>query len=211
MLRTLRRTLALAALTTAAAHAQYLPVGVQQNVAIATILGGGWTQCYAATMATALGRNAQTVRNACSGDRLMMAGRETGSSTLLLAAQASFAEVFTITAQSANATNLFNGAQWYFNPNDWSWGFAEAGATTFQKQCDVNVGALRMCLHTFDGVGGYRIGDVQGLNDSQAYEKVFFTYSANANVVPEPSTYALMATGLAGLGAVARRQRARAA
>jgi hypothetical protein len=35
--------------------------------------------------------------------------------------------------------------------------------------------------------------------------------TVNAGDVPEPSTYALMATGLAGLAAVARRRRTAAA
>lgn len=41
--------------TLPAAAAIYLPADPQLNVALSSITGGGWTQCYAAPMATFLG------------------------------------------------------------------------------------------------------------------------------------------------------------
>jgi hypothetical protein len=53
-----------------------------------------------------------------------------------------------------------------------------------------------MCLHTFDGVGGYRIDNIQGLNGSVGYQKWFFQADGIA-AVPEPATLSLVGLGLA--------------
>ena len=57
----------------AQANPTYLPVGPQTGVSLGTITGGGWTQCYAATMSVYIGDHAEQVLQACSGDLLMMA------------------------------------------------------------------------------------------------------------------------------------------
>ena len=61
----------------------------------------------------------------------------------------------------------------------------------------VNTGTIQSVSFTTAGVSGRR-----DLSHATLYR-----LSGNMNVVPEPSTYLLLATGLLGLGAVARRRR----
>jgi hypothetical protein len=160
------------ALSPAQAVPGYNPVGPQTSVALATVTGGGWTECYAETMSVSIGDNAEGVLNACSGTYLMMAGRETGSSTFLVLAQTLLSDTI-IDNGATSVTHASNGSEWWFSSN-WSWGFTAAGDTVSNNQCDTGSSPTSMCLHTFAGVGGYRINDIQFLNDSIAYEKVFF-------------------------------------
>jgi opacity protein-like surface antigen len=184
--------------------AVWMPSGPQTNVALTTVLSGGWTQCYASTMQTAIGRQAQNVLGACQGDFLMMAGRLTGSNEFLVLAAADRDD--TIVNTGANSvTHLANGSNWWFS-NDWSWGFTAANDTVRNGSCDTSAGPTSMCLHTLDGVGGYRINNTTGLNNSTAYEKVFFVANEAADV-PEPATLGLLGLGLFGF-AVARKRKA---
>jgi len=190
-------------LISTSAYAIYMPFGPQQNVTLATITGGGWTQCYAATMNVFIGNNAQNALAGCQGqgDLLMMAGRATGSDVFQLLAAASFADVTFDTGTGSQNTHNANGSDWYFAPN-WSWGFTGAGNGVSLNECDTLSGADRMCLHTVNGAGGYRIGNNTGLNGSQGFEKVLFVASSvgNEGNIPEPATLSILGLGLAGLG-----------
>jgi hypothetical protein len=186
----------------AVAHAApvYYPTGPQTGVSLATVTGGGWTQCYAATMDVYIGDQAENVLNVCTGDLIMMAGRETGSDTFLVLAAAELSDATFDTGMTSN-TNLANGSNWWFSPN-WSWGFTAAGDTVTNNQCDTSDSPTSMCLHTVNNAGGYRINNITGLNSSTQYEKVFFM----ASQVPEPATAGLMALALAGFAAARRRR-----
>src|ERR1700693_926601 len=92
----------------ASAGPTYQPVGPQLNVPIATVMSGGWTLCYDATMAVPIGNSGENVLNACTEDLLMMAGRQTGSSTLLVLAEAPRADTIVNTGQSNTNEHISN-------------------------------------------------------------------------------------------------------
>jgi hypothetical protein len=206
MKRTLMSTLVTIMMTAAAqASPIYNPVGPQTNVPLATVTGGGWTQCYAATMATTIGNAGENVLNLCVGDLLMMAGRVTNTNRFLVLAEAPRADTIFDTGNTS-VTHLANGSNWWYS-DFWSWGFTAAGDTVENNECDVSDSPTSMCLHTLASTGGFRINNIYGLNDSVDYEKVFFVASDGA-AVPEPASILLLGTGVAGI-AVRRWRRAR--
>ncbi|MET3115909.1 hypothetical protein AAKU64_000112 [Undibacterium sp. GrIS 1.8] len=183
----------------------YNPFGPQQNVTMSTILDGGWTECYSATMSTFVGNSAQNVLSQCSGGYLMMAGRATGSDVFQLLAETTFSDATFNTGTGTQNVHTSNGSDWYFASN-WSWGFTDVGSGVSLNECDGKSGADRMCLHTVNGAGGYRIGNNTGLNGSTSFEKVFFVSNgASQAEVPEPATIAMFGLGLLGLAAVRQR------
>ena len=187
-----------------AAAVTYLPVGPQKDVDIATVTGGGWTLCYSATMGTSFGTSAATTLAACTGDRLLLAGRETGSTNLLVLAQTLATDALNPTGAADN--DIFtpsNGADWFYN-DGWSWGFKPIGAAFDKFQCDGG-GApdASMCVHTLEGIGGFSINTIIGLNNSVDYEKLVF--SSDAVVTPAPAVAGLLTLGF-GLIAFGRRR-----
>lgn len=201
----------LALTATASTAASYLPFGPQNNVAIATVTGGGWTQCFSETYGTS-GSSIAGILSACDGSRLMLAGRVTGSDTLLLLAQAARADVIFETGTGSNSTHNANGSDWYFN-DSYSWGFAPEGVGVLRTSCDASgifdgniAGAdQRLCWHTGGGAldGGWRVGSNAFLNGSQDFERLAFSF----NGVPEASTWVMLIAGFGLVGAAARRRR----
>jgi hypothetical protein len=204
--------MAVAAMTATAAHATaYLPVGPQTNVAVSTVTGGGWVQCYSAAYGDG-GTPITTALAGCTGTKLMLAGRATGSDTLLLLAEADTADVLFDTGVNTDVVHLANGSNWYFN-DDLSWGFADASQAVYKSSCDASGvfnddtanGQLRLCWHTSGGLmeGGFRLGNNVFINDSTDFEKIIYT---NTGTVPEPESWALMLAGFAMIGVTLRRR-----
>lgn len=209
LLKSLTATAAMM-IAASAAQASILPSGVQNDVAVSTVSGWGFTVCSVVNFSTnnASSRPAAMLAG-CSGDYLMMASRRIGSSTFDVLAAANFADVI-FEAGTGNVTHLANHVEWYFNDN-WSWGFAGEGDQVLRTSADV-AGAGerdRLSWHTHDTFSaGYRSGNFIS-NNSTGWEKVLLV--ANATQVPEPESVALFGAALAGLALGRRRKSARKA
>ncbi len=185
----------------------YYPSGPQLDVPVSTVTDGGWVECYRSTYGTALTPETLSgLLTSCSGDHLMLAGRETGSDTLKLLAAAPRADVLADSG-SGNDTHNANGSEWYYS-DAWSWGFAKGGDTVERDYCDIGSAnpESRLCWHTGFSFGGWRVGTVTGLNYDGAYERIVYqpdgreaqriTYSSLAPTAAVPGdTYDVAAAG----------------
>ena len=155
--------------------ALYTFSGVATNVPIAQLVG--WSQCYIdtyANSATAL----TTILAQCSQAKLLLGCRPTGTSTLVVAANAPRADVIFDTTGDQTTLHQANGVGWYYNTN-WSWGFVQGGDPVQKFSCDVLTSPnndRRMCWHTGGGNinSGYRCGTNTSLNNSNTYERLVF-------------------------------------
>jgi hypothetical protein len=150
--------------------------GVQNNVSVSSVTGGGFTECYRDTYANT-GTPLATIQAQCSQSVLIMSCRVTGASTLSVAAMGLRSEVFTNTGDSNNVTHTHNGVGWYFS-NSYSWGFVPGGEAVTRGSCDTtNTGSNnRLCWHTGGNTinGGWRCGSTTSLNSSTAWERIVY-------------------------------------
>lgn len=193
------------------ANAQtYLPVGPQTNVPEGTVTGGGWTECFRNLYNE--GWDVDTVLSDCSGNRLMLACRSTGNSTLTLLAQGGRSDVTFDTGNNTDVLHLANGVGWYFSEAVGSWGFVRAGDSVLKTECDTDTSGAndeRLCWHV--NGGGWRCGATQDLNGSVDFERIVYTLSSPAPI-PTLSQWGLIAMagilGVIGLIVAARRRKA---
>ncbi|WAS96003.1 hypothetical protein [Nannocystis punicea] len=158
----------------------YWAEGPQVNVPVEDLVG--WSECFANLYSESEpGLTQDILGQDCTGSKLLMACRPVGADTFQLLAMGERADVLFDTGAQPNGTHEANGVAWYFSA-DFSWGFAAAGDAVNRSTCD-SVGNgpetnsdLRLCWHTgSDQIrGGWRCGDDDLLNDSNAFERFIF-------------------------------------
>ncbi|MGH9346744.1 MAG: beta strand repeat-containing protein [Vicinamibacterales bacterium] len=189
----------LASVTSTSVFAQtYNPVGPQTSVAITTVTGGGWTQCFTAAWEDA-GTAMSTITASCTGDRLMLACAPNGSGTLTVLAQALRADVLFDTGNNNTTTHAANGSEWYFNGNR-SWGFAPSGESVTKSTCDVVSATNRLCFHMSPTPDQTRAGWQCGTTQTNSAGTTKYIYQPGVTTPPTfdksfaPATIAAGAT-----------------
>jgi hypothetical protein len=146
--------------------------GIATDLPVASL--SGWTQCYTDTYADF--RPMSDILAACSGNRLLLACRPTGSPVLQLAANAERPDVLFDCGTQADCVHAANGVGWYFS-DQYSWGFAPENAPVNRNSCDFGGadGDRRLCWHTGSSAinTGYRCGETT-LNGDASYERLIF-------------------------------------
>ena len=171
--------LATVAAGTALAAPAYYPSGPQLDVPKSATTG--WTVCFsknfddASTMAGVLA--------ACPGEYLMLAGAPVGAANYQLLAAAPRADVLFDTGVNYDVTHAANGTGWYQHDN-YSWGFAPAGASVFKYECDNGAAdandAYRLCIHTLNGYPyGFRVGADRYLQSGTRSHEFFVLQAAS--------------------------------
>ncbi len=196
------------------AQADYVPVGVQNDVALSTVLDGGWEIIYRCDYNNPDVLIDTVFAGAADNDLVMIAGIQDGSATIDTLAAATKADILTYTGH--NVTHEANGALWYCNGN--SLGFAGLGDVIYQNTADTNAQDERdrLSWHTNLSIGsrsndeatylsyGWRCGDNVWLNDTTAWDKLVLKYTGTPSV-PAPGALLLSGIGLSVAGRLRRR------
>ena len=145
-------------------YADYYPSGIQQNVSEQTLRDNGWTLFYEETYSTSLDNSTTLIRP--SGQYVILSGKAVDSTTILLAAAAPTAQVFTETVR--NTPQLHNGTYWYNTPT-YSIGFSPNGVINqFTADAQTPSDPLRLSWHLWGG--GWRLGEINGFNPASGIE-----------------------------------------
>ena len=184
---------------TASAQPAYYPSGPQRDVPVATVTGGGWTQCHLDTYAD-FGADLSDLLDACPGTHMMLACRPNDAETLTLLAAAPRSDVLTDTGDNETVTTNSNGSEWYFyasGGDSESMGFAMGGDSVEKDSCDVasTNADYRLCWHlnTDATDDGYRCGndseDPGDLNGNDGWDRIIYVSAAP---VPTVSSWHLL-------------------
>ena len=152
--------------------ASYFPFGPQQNIAPATVTGGGWSLCYQDTYNVNMQAKVTAIKAACTKAKILMACKANSAGNFQLLAAGNWGDVFFDTG-TGNTTHNANGVGWYFNAN-YSWGFTTAGNAVARGECDTVGGTDRLCWHTINSAGGYRCGNNTGLNGATDWSRYVY-------------------------------------
>jgi len=199
----------------------YLPVGPQTDVPVSTVTNGGWVECYRDIYNNDV--VIDSVLSDCPGSQLMLACRETDSSTLILLAQGMRSDVtFDTGIDNQDELHIANGVGWYFNADGLgeegnAWGFVRAGDSVDKNNCDTDTSGAndeRLCWHLQEDTGGYRCGVMQDLNEgdegSENYERIVYMAEPVSAQVPTLSEWGLIAMasilGIVGFMVIRRRK-----
>jgi uncharacterized repeat protein (TIGR02543 family) len=165
-------------------HAGFIPVGVQQDVSVSTVINDWkWQIAYQGTYGDTVSIST-LFQGIPDGTYVMYAAKPTGATnfTLLAAALKTDAQTHT----SHNTTTTANGAQWYYN--GYSIGFVGLGYSIYQNSADTNNdgGATRLSWHASGPNGqdpsqrpssifsGWRAGNATGIGGSDWERYVLF-------------------------------------
>lgn len=181
--------LTLTAVNKAEAVAKYSPFGVQNDVAVATVLGGGWDVLYQGPFGEVVPSVSGLFKRACG--QIMLASKHLNSNSFDVLATID-AQLFQSLNTPRNETVLANGAQWY--KNEFSLGFAGADDRISQTSADT-VSLMerdRLSWHTLffkpektlQMNGGWRSGNNYELNRSEDWERFILTLKSTATGSP---------------------------
>jgi hypothetical protein len=160
-----------------------LPTFVGPKISFPESEISGWSLCYKDVYSNGGPSLTNTILAQCTQANLMLACRQTGMSTILVAAHAPRTDVIFATG-SGNVGHDANGSTWYYDPNS-SWGFALMGDPLDRldgdgnPQCDTSSAinpAKRLCWNAGTGTltAGWRCGSTQNLNASNQYERLIY-------------------------------------
>ena len=113
------------------------------------------------------------LRNRCNADSVLcVGGGIRGDDNMRLVACGNCLSVLSVTA--LNTPNYVGSAYWYYTP-DKSFGFSPSSSIS-QTICDSSNqnDNLRLCWHTDNQSGGWRLGNITYLNSDSGYSKYVF-------------------------------------
>lgn len=159
---------------------KYNPYGVQNDVAVALVLEGGWRILYQGLYSEGMPSVSALFRGSC--DQLMLASRRVGSPKFDVLSTIE-TDVYVPLNTPRHTSIRSNGAQWY--KNNQSMGFAGAGDVIRQTSADTNgLGERdRLSWHTIRIFNkpntelnpGWRSGNNIKLDDSDQWERLILT------------------------------------
>jgi len=162
----------------------YKPFGPKTNVNEAIVVGGGWTSCHTETYDVEITDSSiATIQESCTGDNIMLACRQVGSTVLTALAWADRATVFGVTDSpycgDYCSGNVVQGTKWYrttIGQSYGTWGFADGDSSLYLYYADWHGSDVETRLSfwvNYGGYGGMRCGASTDYN-SPYWEKVIY-------------------------------------
>lgn len=136
--------------------------GVLENIPLKALRG--WTCCYRKPYSD---KTSETVFQLATGTRILVAARHKNSPNLTLCAMGRKSKVLKETFE--NETVKENGVYWYHWKNH-SFGFSNSSSINLGS-ADLLAGVHKLSWH-LTGRGGYRVGEIKNLNESDEWEKI---------------------------------------